>query len=106
MMSKWFRVDADNTVVEIIDFDPTDKFHPSIRWVQSQDGNVQQGWHYINGALVPVEREVPMMFGMPVHEFAQLTEEEKEAIRGAVPDPNTPITDSPHRLPEEPQPFS
>ena len=33
-MTKWARVDEQNVIQEIIDFDPTDRFHPDLIWVE------------------------------------------------------------------------
>ena len=33
-----------NTVVEIIDFDPTGKYHPSIEWHECPNDEVEQNW--------------------------------------------------------------
>lgn len=36
-MTKWARKDLDNHIVEIIDFDPTGKFHADIIWHEVDD---------------------------------------------------------------------
>lgn len=36
-MTKWARKNDNGQIVEIIDFDPTDKFHPSIAWEEVSD---------------------------------------------------------------------
>lgn len=36
-MAKWARKDDNNNIVEIIDFDPTDKFHTDIVWHEVED---------------------------------------------------------------------
>jgi DNA-binding ferritin-like protein len=39
----WCRIDNDNFVIEVIDFDPTDRFNESLVWYACPDGT-QQGW--------------------------------------------------------------
>jgi len=36
-MTKWARKDLDGHIVEIIDFDPTGKFHEGIIWTEVDD---------------------------------------------------------------------
>ena len=36
-MAKWARKDDNNNIVELIDFDPTGKFHPDIVWHEVAD---------------------------------------------------------------------
>lgn len=36
-MAKWARKDENNNIVEVIDFDPTGKFHPDIVWDEVED---------------------------------------------------------------------
>lgn len=44
-------------VVEFIDFDPTDKFHPSLVWI-SCDETVEIGWSYVDGVFSEPAGEV------------------------------------------------
>lgn len=38
-MAKWARKNDEGQIIEIIDFDPTDKFHASIVWEKVKDSD-------------------------------------------------------------------
>lgn len=43
----WARIE-NNAVMELTDIDPTDRFHPSLIWVECP-ADTQQGYIYSNG---------------------------------------------------------
>lgn len=52
----WARIE-NNEVVELINFDPTGKFHPSLIWKECND-MVKQGWKYVDGKFEKLEKEI------------------------------------------------
>lgn len=47
----WARIE-NNAVMELTDIDPTDRFHPSLIWVECP-ADIQQGYTYSNGEFTP-----------------------------------------------------
>lgn len=55
---KWVRLN-NSDVVEVIDFNPVGKFHPSIVWTECDNNNVDQGWTTDGVNWFPPEIETP-----------------------------------------------
>lgn len=51
VLQYWARLE-NNTVVEIITFDPDGRFHPSLFWLPCEP-EVKPGWQYVEGTMVP-----------------------------------------------------
>lgn len=64
-MAKWARKNLEGQIVEIIDFDPTDKFHSDVVWEQVSD----------SATVFVVQTSEPS----PAPTGPALTEEEKAA---------------------------
>lgn len=52
----WARLE-DTVVVELINFDPTGKFHSSLVWKECDD-TVKQGWKYVVGHFEELKDQV------------------------------------------------
>lgn len=49
----WARIEG-NTVAELSDHDPSNRYHPSLKWVACHD-QVEVGWLYINANFQPTD---------------------------------------------------
>lgn len=81
-MTKYARIE-NNTVLEIIDFDPTGKFHPMLLWVPCSDDTKEHDT-YNDGVFVPrVEPVVQTPEEVRAALLANATPEELAAIEAA-----------------------
>jgi len=68
---KWARI-KNNVAVEVINFNPRGKFHPSIIWIQVPD-EVRQGWTTDGTTWTAPEIQEPVEPVIPEPEPKQLT---------------------------------
>ncbi len=56
-MTKWARIE-DEIVVEVIDIDPSGRYHESIKWFAVSD-EVEQGWVVDDGSFATPDPALP-----------------------------------------------